>query len=55
MWLVGARHGHAVLVVFQTVRRFILNVGVGVFLLHADSKTASLHHEAGNHAVKHSA
>ena len=55
MRLVGARHGHAVLVVFQTVRRFIFNVGVGVFLLHADSKAAALNHEAGNHAVKHGA
>ena len=55
MRLVGPRHGYGVLVVFKTVRRFILNVGIRVFLLHADSKTAALNHEARNHAVKHRA
>ena len=43
------------MVVFQAVGGFVLDLGIGRLLLHADGKTATLNHEAGNHAVKHGA
>ena len=50
--VVGARHGHGVVGVFQAVLCFVLDRRVGGLLGHAGFKAATLHHEAGNHAVK---
>ena len=50
---IGTRHGYGVLVVLQAIAGFVFNFAVGGFLLHADLEAAALHHEAGNHAVKH--
>ena len=53
MWCVGAGHGHGVLVVLQAVGGFVFDFAISRLLLHANFKAAALHHEAGNHTVKH--
>ena len=49
---VGARHGHAVVHVFQAIVGFVVDGWEGFLLLHAAGHTAALDHEAGNDAVK---
>ncbi|MNT78064.1 hypothetical protein D3C72_2172610 [compost metagenome] len=53
MRVAGARHGHGVELVLQAVVGFVVDGCVGGLLVHARFEAATLHHEAGDDAVKH--
>ena len=48
-----ACHGDGIFIILEAVGGLVLNRGANLFLIHARLESASLNHEAVNHAMKY--